>query len=103
MMLRDKAATAPNKKKLNAFFVVPADVQQAEPEVLDTAHTYTDIDTDTDKPRKIGNDPVAQGELDNTAKVDKDVDINSYPQEATEFEKNINKHHFTNSDTQDAE
>ena len=70
--LLDKAGTAQNKKKLNSFFVVQADVQQAEPEVLDTVHT------NVDKPSQIGNsqshgDPVAQEELDNTATVDEDA------------------------------
>ena len=104
--LLDKAGTAPNQKKLNGFFVVQADVQHAEPEVLDVVHAlYTDID----KPSQIGNnqidaDPVVQEQLDNTATVDEDVDINFYPQEeATEFETNVNKHHLNNSDTQGVE
>ena len=102
--LLDKVGTAPNKKKLNRFFVVQAHVQQAEPEVLDAVHTYTDID----KPSQIGNNqidayPVVQEQLDSTATVDEDVDINFYPQEATEFETNVNKHHLINSDTQDVE
>ena len=104
--LLDMAGTALNKKKLNGFFVVQGDVQHAEPEVLDAVHTlYTDID----KPRQIGNnqidtDPVVQEQLDNTATVDEDVDINFYPQEeATEFETNVNKHHLINSDTQGVE
>ena len=102
--LLDKAGTAQNKKKLNSYFVVQADVQQAEPEVLDTCTVHTNVD----KPSQIGNnqshaDPVAQEELDNTATVDEDVDINSYTQDGTELETNVNKHHFINSDTQDVE
>ena len=101
---RYKAGTAQNKKKLNSYFVVQAAVQQAEPEVLDTCTVHTHVD----KPSQIGNnqshaDPVAQEELDNTATVDEDVDINSYTQDATELETNVNKHHFINSDTQDVE
>ena len=92
------------KKKLNSYFVVQADVQQAEPEVFDTCTVHTNVD----KPSQIGNnqshaDPVAQEELDNTATVDEDVDINSYTQDPTELETNVNKHHFINSDTQDVE
>ena len=102
--LLDKAGAAQNPKKLNSYFVVQADVQQAEPEVFDTRTVHTNVD----KPSQIGSnqshaDPVAQEELDNTTTVDEDVDINSYTQDATELETNVNKHHFINSDTQDVE
>ena len=60
------------------------------------------------QPSQIGNnqshvDPVAQEGLDNTATVDEDVDINSYLQDATELETNVDKHHFINTGTQDVE
>ena len=38
-----------------------------------------------------------------TATVGKDVNINSYPPGANEFETNVNEHNFVNSDTQDVE